>query len=752
MPLIRWGGLEPVRRLLAAPLLLALGLATACGDDAASPSSIELATRSDSTSSRRAGDDRPSIVLVVVESLRTDAVGSYGPDRATPLPVAEGSATPRLDALAATGTRYAWAIAGSPESVASHASMFTGLRPDQHGAALWTSPGLAPDVETVAEVLAARGYETVGFSENPMAGPAFGLDRGFERFEAPDPVEIARQRLQWRRAAPGFDALPRVRSWLESRSNDRPYFLFVNLADPHQPYVRQGENRFMPAGVSDARVDDVLSRRPHFAQICRRLPDAESLGILGALYLGQVEAADRKLGAIVDLTRAHSRGAGAPTPKAIVTADHGALFGEQRLLGHAFSVDNRVIRVPLVLAGEGEGEGEAGRVVEGPVAQPRLASTLRCWAGDTQQCTQGLPRESGAEPASPVVSILGNEIVKRPPAAVFDTDSLLGRSNHANALCPPEAGARGRSVAYFQGPLKYVWRERAAPRLFDVSWDPNERTNQLDRPSAAAVELAREVESFVARRRLDRVHRFAPDESEPLPVRAARAYEAGLRTVLATEKTATDAVWFAQICDAVRPDPELREWIQSQIPLHEDDPFLPIIAPDRTAPTPVEADPGHGMVKFQNYLRASVSGPDEIAMPQFEEYVLMDADGYVLTHQLSGIEWARAMGRPLTPATLARRSGILERIAREHASDPYFSDLWVERAAFLAAFSSPRPDELEAWAERVVLHHLGDGDWGQGGTDIAFDGQSLLGNHPRAHVRGLAMIVLAHYLAGVPGG
>lgn len=137
--------------------------------------------------------DRPSLVLVVVESLRTDAVASYGPNRASPLPLAGATATPHLDVTVARGRRYDWAIAASPDTVRNHPSIFSGLRPDHHGATLWASQRVAADVELVAESPVVVGYETVGSSENPMAGPQYGLEQGFESFVTPEPIALAEQ-------------------------------------------------------------------------------------------------------------------------------------------------------------------------------------------------------------------------------------------------------------------------------------------------------------------------------------------------------------------------------------------------------------------------------------------------------------------------------------------------------------------------------------------------------------------------------
>ena len=170
--------------------------------------------------------------------------------------------------------------------------------------------------------------------------------------------------------------------------------------------------------------------------------------------------------------------------------------------------------------------------------------------------------------------------------------------------------------------------------------------------------------------------------------------------------------------------------------------------------SPVPAELPRGIARFAAYLLAAVSGPDSIALPHFEEYVAMDEEtGYSLSHQVSGLAWARALDRALPEATYARMDVLLERMAAEHAADDRFRDLWAERAAFLTLFGEPSPEELERWSAWVVEHHLGNGDWGHTATRMHFDGETQVGEHPRAHVRGLSMIVLSRYLKqlGDPG-
>ena len=686
------------------------------------------------------GDLRPSIVLVVVESLRTDVVASHGRDYSSPFDESTLSATPNIDALSDTGFRYAWAIAASPETAASHASIFSGLPADRHGVGMWAQPTAPGSLTMLAESLRDAGYQTAGFSENPMVGPEYGLAQGFETFEVPDAAEAASPIAAGKNAATRFGLVDRVRRWHSRRDPSRPFFLFVNLFDPHLPLHATASDPFLPDGVGKTRLSNLLATELR-REICRKLPDPGTLEIIRGLYKSQVAAADRKLGTIVALTRTGTE----TKPITIVTADHGTHLGEGRLLGHQFAVDNRVLRVPLVVDGSPLGAG----IVETPIAQRRLASSIRCWSGDSERCAEGLP---GTEPDEPeaIVSIFGDERAELPPAAVVDTGSLGGYTNHARAICDRAGGPFGRAVSFIRPPMKMVWRVDAPPRLYDLGWDSAERSNQMERQPAIARTMHAEVGAFVRARQLDRVLRDQPEG--PLLERAAAAYDAARAALLADAETQTDAVWFTQLLLRDRDDPELERWVEEQIPLHREDPFFPIIAPAEAAPKPLPSDPGHGLIKWGVYLLAAVADPEPIALRYLNDYLGMtEMTGYILTHQVSALEWARAKHRPLASEVYDRLPVLLARIEEEHAEDTVFSDLWVERAAFLTAFGEPTSAQIERWTSVLVENHLGNGDWGDGATEIHFDGQSMVGDHEREHARGMAMIVLAHYLATQPG-
>ena len=109
------------------------------------------------------GDERPPVVLITIESLRTDHVGLYGgASRTRP----EEAITPSLDALADEGIVYERAHSVTSWTLSAHASLFTGLYPTAHQ----TREPLArlgDDYVTLAERLAAQGYQTGAVVSGP---------------------------------------------------------------------------------------------------------------------------------------------------------------------------------------------------------------------------------------------------------------------------------------------------------------------------------------------------------------------------------------------------------------------------------------------------------------------------------------------------------------------------------------------------------------------------------------------------------
>ena len=295
----------------------------------------------------------PNVLLIVVDTLRADHVSSYGYHRPT---------TPNLDRLAAVGVLFENAIANSSWTLPSHASLFTGELPSDHGAD-WELP-LGSASLTLAEVLAARGYVTGGFSANTeYVTAAWGLDRGFSRFEshgsslAEDLTQTTLGRSLALTILPRlgyFDIVGRKRAhtvseefvtWLDRRKAGRPFFAFLNYFDAHDPYVPPTGHtlRFSPSAHRGDSVNyqfqgDGFRRKPVLS-----MEDIQS-AIDG--YDECIAYVDSEIGKLVETLG--QRGILDDT-LIVVTSDHGEAFGNHDLFGHGNSLYMETLKVPLVL-------------------------------------------------------------------------------------------------------------------------------------------------------------------------------------------------------------------------------------------------------------------------------------------------------------------------------------------------------------------------------------------------------------------
>jgi arylsulfatase A-like enzyme len=117
------------------------------------------------------GQDARNLLLISLDTLRADHLGCYGYERPT---------SPFLDALADEGVVFERAHAASPWTLPSHASLFTGLYPSQHGV---KNEGFSvpKDILTLPQALGERGFATAAVVSAHFLAPRYGLDRGFER-------------------------------------------------------------------------------------------------------------------------------------------------------------------------------------------------------------------------------------------------------------------------------------------------------------------------------------------------------------------------------------------------------------------------------------------------------------------------------------------------------------------------------------------------------------------------------------------
>ncbi len=428
------------------------------------------------------------MLLVVLDTARADHFGPFG----------GLASTPAFDGLAGRG-RATVAISTSPWTIPSHASMFTGLLPFDHGvtgaAAIGSGRRLAslrPAIEPhsarwLPEVLRRSGYRTLAISANVWITPAMGFDLGFEEFHsvgmarvtprgaeldhhwrlrdlAPDPIKLrAKRTLRYLRdARKGRDfgareAAARLRA-LVSEPGERPWFCFVNVMEAHAPYLPPAgfaalsdRDRLRGPAVNHRYLGDAFVAAYNLGAV--KDPPERDLDLLRALYAGEVSYADRFLQQALE-----SLGPLLERTLVVVTADHGENLGEDHRLGHAVGIDERLVRVPLAVAGPG------APPLDGPVTSlGSLPATVASAAGPADHPYGVFDGVAVAQYES------GWNHLRR--AVEVERRYRLSREQHGRLRAPASLATDGRTWLRRAGNEERAWRsgdEAAAAPAEDV--------------------------------------------------------------------------------------------------------------------------------------------------------------------------------------------------------------------------------------------------------------------------------------------
>jgi len=457
------GGTGRALRRLAGPALLTVALAApAVGDRIVAPRD-EAPPRA-----AVAGDHRPNVILITLDTVRADHLSVYGYGRDT---------TPRLRRLAAEcATVYSRTIAPSNHTLASHASIFTGLSLGHHGARFFAWAGrdpvairLSDRMPTIASMLAAAGYDTRAIVANTDALHAgYGVSRGFSRYdcrEVANPYRVAKAYLLMNVVRslvvgvlrpPRADAsyisaedVSRAAEAFDGRPRSRPFFLFLNYMDAHVPYVppspfdQRFEGRdetFDWARYPDIVQDVAVKRR-------RQLSAAERAHLVSQ-YDGGIAYMDQQVGALLDRLRALDL---FDDTLLIITADHGESFGDHRAIGHGTTLYQDEVGVPLVVKYPGS---PAPAVVDVPVSTVDIAPTILEITG------------------TPVPQGLDGRSLRR--AAVPNPRWLLTESSEVGGLPGPADPLPLPLFALVSGTRKLIRNPGGRLEVYDFVADPRE--------------------------------------------------------------------------------------------------------------------------------------------------------------------------------------------------------------------------------------------------------------------------------------
>ncbi len=317
----------------------------------------------------------PNIVLILWDTARADHFSSYGYSRDT---------TPNFDQFARRGVLFENAISASSWTLPSTLSMFTSLLPHQHG----SGTDRAGEPRTLAEILSAGGYETAGFNANPFYGIVpWGLGRGFATYTdstgtmgysldamrlGREFVEPVSEQLFQRSRFNQFTAHQlnqEVYRWFDHRS-ERPFFLFLNYNDAHDPY--EAPPPYDHTYGHDSRDAKHLLLTARLNRV--DLPVADRDGIIDS-YDNCLHYIDSQVGELLSFLQSSPEWA---NTYVIITADHGEGFGEHGTYSHGSSLYRELLHVPLIVVGP---EVPKGLRVADTATTRRIFSTVLEFAG-----------------------------------------------------------------------------------------------------------------------------------------------------------------------------------------------------------------------------------------------------------------------------------------------------------------------------------------------------------------------------------
>jgi arylsulfatase A-like enzyme len=383
-------------------------------------------------------DGLRNVLLISIDTLRSDHLGCYGYDRPT---------SPNIDGLARSGTVFLNTMSVSSWTLPAHASMLTGRYPGQHGL---RDDGvrLDPAIPSLPQFFRKRGYRTLAVVSHVYVSSAFGLDRGFDVFDesltrggAANPVAT--------------QVVDRFLGLLEP-GDPEPFFAFLHFFDPHLDYVPPSPfgTRFTDPGYR-GEIDGTLRSLQGYFSRNDSIPRADLEQAIG-LYDGEIAYVDSEIGRLLEELERREL---LDDTIIVITADHGEEFKEHGRLGHARTLFEEQLRVPLIISGHpafpaGSRRGDLAGLCD-------LAPTLL-------------------------------ELTGAVPEHIFSGRSLIG-----------EPGERDRSL--FAETLRFGFEKRAARRgslkaidhrhdgkrmFFDLAQDPGEQRSAATDPTGGSLAAA----------------------------------------------------------------------------------------------------------------------------------------------------------------------------------------------------------------------------------------------------------------------
>ena len=407
---------------------------------------------------------RANLVVISVDTLRADHLGSYGYARAT---------SPNIDRLAKESVRFERAFAPRAHTWPSLTSMLTGLRPRTTNV---RAPGelLAKGVPTLASVLRDAGYATGAFLAN-FCNPGVKL---FETGRCGSDTSMAEA----------------ASAWLAERGSG-PFLLWLHLMAPHAPYRPPAAfDRFGDPGYHGAV--DGSTPLLHAAYLEGRALDPADRARAVSLYDGEVLFADYLVGELLGQLK---RSGLARDTIVVFTADHGEDLGEHNhYWEHDCSIYDSALHIPLLLRlpdGRSAGTSRA-RIVENVDLLPTLLDLVGVASPTGVEGRSLVPWLAQDEPGADgvaVAEVYGREQGGEILSLRTDRYRYVYNANGVAPQCSPNGSRYPIGVE----------------QLFDLAADPGETRDRAGELPAVAADLRRTL-----------LERYGARGPSPPPLRA----------------------------------------------------------------------------------------------------------------------------------------------------------------------------------------------------------------------------------------
>lgn len=420
----------------------------------------------------------PYVILIVLDTVRADRLSMYG----TP------GVTENLEEFSRDALVFENCVASSSWTIPSHASLFTGLYPTEHGSHGILDPskktvfGFAPpaplsdEFMTLAEIFRESGYITAAKIANFIVlRPELKLDQGFQLFDKSKNIAqmyisypfrpslyffcyltniYPEHTILYRRA----DEITRQSIHLLEEFFPSPIFLFINYLDAHLPY---GPPRPFAGNFLDTSFPQIYRLKQHYRRYTNKIAIDEKswLSYLLSQYDGELAYLDDQLG--IFFSRLKKMGL-YDSSLIIITSDHGELFGEHGFFRHQGPMYEGVVKIPLLIKlPYSKRVGREKRMITLADLFPTILSICEL------PIPAGVSGQAFGDASSPVVS------------EFYEYEA-------------------GKHQIIYDGKYKYMaYEHKRGPELYDLASDPMETENLVEKLPEIALAMEKRLRNWI---------------------------------------------------------------------------------------------------------------------------------------------------------------------------------------------------------------------------------------------------------------